>query len=52
MFGLPASTTLLVFGFPLLWILYTLVFLRVTRNWTNEEREPDSAREPGPPGAR
>jgi hypothetical protein len=36
MFGLPAETFLLVFGFPLLWIVYTLVFMRWTRNWDNE----------------
>ncbi len=38
MFELPLSTTLLVFGFPLFWILYTLVFLYRTRNWESEEK--------------
>ena len=33
MFGLPWSTTFLVFGFPLLWILYTIGFLLLTRDW-------------------
>ena len=33
MFDLPFGTTLLVFGFPAFWILYTLVFLWVTRRW-------------------
>ena len=37
MFELPLSTTLLVFGFPLFWIVYTLVFLRRTRHWENED---------------
>jgi hypothetical protein len=37
MFGLPWSTTLLVLGFPLLWVLYTLVFLVLSRNWAHEE---------------
>ena len=36
MFDLPLSTTLLVFGFPLFWIVYTLAFLFLTRNWKDE----------------
>lgn len=36
MFGLPTTTALLVFGFPLFWILYTIVFLVVTREWDKE----------------
>ena len=39
MFGLPWSTTLLVFGFPLIWILYTVGFLLVTRDWGREDGE-------------
>jgi hypothetical protein len=39
MFGLPPSTSFLVFGFPLLWILYTVGFLLVSRNWKREEAE-------------
>jgi hypothetical protein len=35
-FGLPWSTTLLVLGFPLLWVLYTLVFLALSRSWERE----------------
>lgn len=37
MFGLPVETVLLVFGFPLFWILYTVVFLIVTRDWDDAE---------------
>ena len=33
MFGLPLSTTLLVFGFPVFWIVYTIGFLMVSRDW-------------------
>ncbi len=33
MFGLPLETSLLVFGFPVFWILYTIVFLVVSRGW-------------------
>ncbi len=36
MFALPIETALLVFGFPLLWIIYTLVFLRMSRHWDDE----------------
>lgn len=39
MFGLPLSTSLLVFGFPLFWILYTLVFLYRTRHWEGHEEQ-------------
>jgi hypothetical protein len=41
MFGLPLETTLLVFGFPLLWIVYTAIFLLVTRNWEHDTPEED-----------
>ncbi len=40
MFGLPWSTTLLVFGFPLLWVLYTVGFLIVSRRWARDGDEP------------
>jgi hypothetical protein len=43
MFGLPLGTTLLVFGFPLFWVLYMIVFMYVSRNW-----ERDSATEDDP----
>ncbi len=39
MFELPLSTTFLVFGFPLFWILYTVIFLRRTRRWKDDEKE-------------
>lgn len=39
MFELPLSTTLLVFGFPAFWILYTIGFLIATRNWSRAESE-------------
>ena len=37
MFGLPWSTTCLVLGFPLFWILYTVVFLLRTQNWRDDD---------------
>jgi len=36
MFGLPMETTLLVFGFPVFWILYLAGFLYVTRGWDDD----------------
>jgi hypothetical protein len=39
MFGLPVGTALLVFAFPVFWIVYTIIFLVVTRNWNREESE-------------
>ena len=41
MFGLPWETTLLVFGFPVAWIIYTVVFLYVSRDWIKDEQEDD-----------
>jgi hypothetical protein len=39
MFGLPWSTTLLVFGFPLAWVVYTLGFLVVSKDWEREQAQ-------------
>ena len=39
MFDLPLSTFLLVVGFPLFWILYTIGFLLLTRNWERDGDE-------------
>ncbi len=39
MFGLPVGTTLLIFGFPVLWILYTIGFLVVSKHWKDEGHE-------------
>jgi hypothetical protein len=41
MFGLPIETVLLVFGFPLFWVLYTIVFLIVTRDWGEDSAAGD-----------
>jgi len=41
MFGLPIETALLVFGFPLFWILYTIMFLVVTRDWARDSAADD-----------
>ena len=36
MFGLPFETALMVFGFPAFWIIYTAVFLYLSRDWKDE----------------
>jgi hypothetical protein len=36
MFGLPFETALVVFGFPLFWIIYTAVFLYRSRDWKDD----------------
>ena len=43
MFGLPFATTLLVFGFPLFWILYLIVFMYVSRNWERDSATRDDS---------
>ncbi len=42
MFELPLGTTLLVFGFPLFWVLYTVSFLYRTRHWRDEEEREET----------
>ena len=39
MFGLPGATAAVVFGFPVFWILYTLIFLWRTKDWSKAEGE-------------
>ena len=36
MFGLPAGTALLVFGIPVLWIVYTIGFWVLSRGWEQD----------------
>ena len=48
MFGLPAVTTAVLIGIPLFWVLYTIGFLVVSRNWAREDADTDA---PGDPGA-
>ena len=43
MFELPWSTTLLVFGFPVFWIVYPIGFLFWTRNWKREPPDREDA---------
>jgi len=41
MFGLPFETSILVFGFPVFWIIYTLIFLYLSRSWKQKYNEKD-----------
>ena len=41
MFGLPIETVFLVFGFPVFWIVYTIVFFLWTSSWRDDEKEND-----------
>lgn len=43
MFGLPIETALLVFGFPVFWILYTIVFLILSRDWRADTADGNDA---------
>ena len=42
MFGLPLSTTLIMGGVMLFWIVYTIVFYVSTRNWVVEDADYDT----------
>jgi len=41
MFGLPGATAALVFGFPAFWLLYTLIFLWRTKDWSKAWEKED-----------
>ncbi len=42
MFDLPLSTTFLLLGFPLFWIVYSIGFLILSRNWREETPHTDA----------
>ncbi|MEM7502382.1 MAG: hypothetical protein AAF417_10080 [Pseudomonadota bacterium] len=42
MFGLPLETSLIVFGSPVFWIVYTVVFLYRSRDWAADESADDA----------
>ncbi|GAA1873853.1 hypothetical protein [Brevibacterium marinum] len=37
MFGLPAATVAIIFGIPAIWVIYTLVFVVLSRGWKAED---------------
>ena len=47
MFGLPAATVAIIFGIPAIWVIYTLVFVYLSRGWKAEDVAEDRVRLPG-----
>ncbi|WP_235344965.1 hypothetical protein [Brevibacterium sp. UCMA 11754] len=37
MFGLPTATVVVIFGIPAIWVIYTLVFVYLSRGWKAED---------------
>lgn len=37
MFGLPATTVVIIFGIPAIWVIYTLTFVYLSRGWKAED---------------
>ncbi|HCG56638.1 MULTISPECIES: hypothetical protein [Brevibacterium] len=37
MFGLPTATVVIIFGIPAIWVIYTLVFVYLSRGWKAED---------------
>lgn len=44
MFGLPAATVAIIFGIPAIWVIYTLVFVYLSRGWKAEDVAEDQGR--------
>jgi len=36
MFGLPGSTAAVLFGFPIFWIVYTIIFFVKSKDWPDD----------------
>ena len=47
MFGLPTATVVIIFGIPAIWVIYTLVFVYLSRGWKAEDVAEDQGRNPG-----
>lgn len=43
MFGLPTATVVIIFGIPAIWVIYTLVFVFLSRGWKAEDVAEDQA---------
>ena len=39
MFGLPGLTAAVLFGFPIFWILYTVVFFIKSKDWPDDDEK-------------
>ena len=43
MFGLPTATVVIIAGSPTIWVIYTLVFVFLSRGWKAEDVAEDQA---------
>ncbi|WP_092017523.1 hypothetical protein [Brevibacterium siliguriense] len=43
MFGLPTATVVIIVGIPAIWVIYTLVFVFLSRGWKAEDVAEDQA---------
>lgn len=43
LFGLPTATVVIIFGIPAIWVIYTLVFVALSRRWKAEDVAEDEA---------
>lgn len=43
MLGLPTATVVILFGIPAIWVIYTLVFVVLSRGWKAEDIAEDRA---------
>ena len=43
MFGLPTATVVIIFAIPAIWVIYTLVFVVLSRGWKAEDIAEDEA---------
>jgi len=37
-FGLPTATVVIIVGIPAIWVIYTLVFVFLSRGWKAEDQ--------------
>lgn len=42
MFGLPTFTTIVILGVPAFWVIYTVVFMWLSREWSREDVEEEN----------
>lgn len=47
MFGLPTTTVVIIVGIPALWVVYTLVFVLLSRRWSAEDIDDPGAASAG-----
>ncbi|MGO3022710.1 MAG: hypothetical protein ACTIIH_05655 [Brevibacterium sp.] len=43
MFGLPTATVVIIAGIPAIWVIYTLVFVFLSRGWRAEDVAEDQS---------